>query len=54
LNSKPNQPTACNQRQAFVNEINAYVSAGILTQAQADSVLGGPLGLLAILAATPC
>lgn len=54
LNSKPNQKTACNQLQAFVNEINAYVSAGILTPAQADTVLGGPLGIEAIMASIPC
>jgi hypothetical protein len=54
LNSKPDQPTACNQLQAFINEVNAYVSAGILTQAQADTLLGGPLGIVAIMAATPC
>jgi hypothetical protein len=54
LNSKPNLPTACNQLQAFVNEVNAYVNAGILTQAQADTLLGGPLGILAIMAAIPC
>ena len=54
LNSKPEQPTACNQLQAFVNEVNAYVSAGKLTQAQADTLLGGPLGILAIMAAIPC
>lgn len=54
LNSKPDQPTACNQLQAFVNEVNAYVSAGILTQAQADTLLGGPLGIVAIMAAIPC
>jgi len=54
LNSKPNQPTACNQLQAFVNEINAYVSAGILTQAQADTLLDGPLGIKAIMTAIPC
>jgi hypothetical protein len=54
LNTKPNQPTACNQLQAFVNEVNAYVSAGILTQAQADSLLGGPLGIEAIMASIPC
>ena len=54
LNSKPDQPTACNQLQAFVNEVNAYVSAGILTQAQADTLLGGPLGVQAIMAAIPC
>ena len=54
LNSKPDQPTACNQLHAFVNEVNAYVSAGILTQAQADSLLGGPLGIEAIMASIPC
>jgi len=54
LNSKPGQPTGCNQLQAFVNEVNAYVSAGTLTQAQADTVLGGPLGVLAIMASIPC
>jgi hypothetical protein len=54
LNSKPDQPTACNQLQAFVNEVNAYVSGGKLTSAQAHSLLGGPLGVLAIMAAIPC
>jgi TRAP-type mannitol/chloroaromatic compound transport system permease large subunit len=37
-----------------VKEVNAYVSGGKLTQAQADSLLGGPLGILAIMAAVPC
>lgn len=54
LTSKPDQPTACNQLQAFVNEVNAYVAAGILTPAQADLLLGGPLGILAIMASIPC
>ena len=54
LNSKPDQPTACNQLQAFVNEVNAYVSSGKLTPAQADTLLGGPLGINAIMAAIPC
>ena len=54
LNSKPGKPTRCNQLQAFVNEVNAYVSAGTLTQAQADTLLGGPLGVLAIMASIPC
>ena len=40
--------------QSFDNEVNAYVSAGKLTQAQADTLLGGPLGILAIMAAVPC
>jgi hypothetical protein len=50
LNSKPGKPTACNQLQAFVNEVNARK----LTPAQTDSLLGGPLGILAIMAAIPC
>jgi hypothetical protein len=54
LTTKPDQPTACNQLHAFVNEVNAYVSAGILTPAQADSLLGGPLGIEAIMASIPC
>ena len=54
LNSKPGKQTGCNQLQAFVNEVNAYVSAGTLTQAQADTLLGGPLGVLAIMASIPC
>ena len=54
LTSKPGQPTGCNQLQAFVNEVNGYVSGGILTPAQADTLLGGPLGILAIMAAVPC
>ena len=54
LTSKPHQPTGCNQLQAFVNEVNAYVSAGILTPAQAGTLLGGPLGIQAIMEAVPC
>jgi hypothetical protein len=54
LTTKPDQPTACNQLQAFVNEVNAYVTSGKLTPAQADTLLGGPLGILAIMAAIPC
>ena len=50
LNSKPDQPTACNQLQAFVNEVNARH----LTAVQTNSLLGGPLGVLAIMAAIPC
>ena len=55
LNSHPSsQPTACNQLQSFVNEVNSYVSTGILTPAQANTLLGGPLGIHAIRAAVPC
>jgi hypothetical protein len=44
----------CNQLDAFVNEVNAYLQAGILTQAQVDLLLGGPLGINAIMLAIPC
>lgn len=54
LTLRPDQPTACNQLQAFVNQVNAFLHAGILTPAQADTLLGGPLGILAIMAAIPC
>lgn len=54
LTNKPDQPTGCNQMGAFANQVDAFVSAGILTAAQADSLLGGPLGLDAIMAAVPC
>ena len=53
LNSQ-SQPPACQQLQSFVNEVNAYVSTGILTAAQANTLLGGPLGVEAIRAAVPC
>ena len=46
--------TACNQLTAFVNEVNAYVATGVLTAAEANSLLGGPLGVLAIMASIPC
>jgi FIMAH domain len=46
--------TACNQLDAFVNQVNAYVSTGVLTQAQADQLLGGPLGAFAIMTAMGC
>jgi len=54
LTSKADQPTACNQLQSMVNEVNAYVAAGILTPAEADLLLGGPLGIGAIMASIPC
>jgi hypothetical protein len=54
LISKPDQPTACNQLGAFVNEVNAYESSGRLTPSQANALLGGPLGIEAIMAAVPC
>jgi hypothetical protein len=54
LASNPDHPTACNQLNAFINEVNAYVSAGILTPAQASQLLAPPLGVTAIRAAIPC
>lgn len=54
LDASRNKHTACNQLSAFVHEVNADVSAGILTPAQADSLLGGPMGVLAAMAAIPC
>lgn len=55
LNTMPSDKTAaCNQLSAFVNEVNAYVTAGILTPAQADLLLGGPLGINAIVATLAC
>lgn len=50
----PPDHAACGELNAFVNNVSAYVSAGILTQAQANSLLGGPLGVLAIMANIPC
>jgi len=46
--------TACNELTAFVNEVNDYVATGVLTAAEANSLLGGPLGVLAIMASIPC
>jgi hypothetical protein len=54
LTNRPDKKTGCNQLNAFVNEVNAYVKAGILTQAQADALLNPPLGVLAIMASIPC
>jgi len=54
LTNKAGQPTACNQLHAFVNEVSAYVKSGKLTPAQAAQLLGGPLGILAIMASIPC
>ena len=53
LNANQTNP-ACGQLQAFVNEVNDYVAQGILTKAQAATLLDGPLGIIAIMAAIPC
>lgn len=55
LNSKPpDNPAACNVMNAFVNQVNSYVANGVLTQAQANLLLGGPLGITAIMVSIPC
>jgi hypothetical protein len=54
LNNRPDKDTACNQLSAFVHEVNALEAAGILTPSQANSLLSGPLGVLAIMAALSC
>jgi hypothetical protein len=55
LNKQPPvKSTACNQLTSFVNEVNSFVAAGVLTQAQANLLLGGPLGVNAIMLSIPC
>jgi hypothetical protein len=55
LNLEPaHKPTACNQLNSFVNEVNSLVGGGVLTPAQAGLLLGGPLGVLAIMVSIPC
>ena len=46
--------TACGELEAFVNEVNDDVAEGILTTAYAATLLDGPLGAIAIMAAVPC
>ena len=50
----PNKLAACNQLNAFVNEVNSLVADGVLTSAQASQLLNGALGVNAIMAAIPC
>lgn len=47
-------PAACNLLGAFVNQVESYVSDGVLTHAQANMLLSGPLGISAIMASVPC
>ena len=54
LNAAKTTPSCNMLGNAFVNEVQAYVKAGILTQAQANALLGGPLGINAIMVAIPC
>jgi hypothetical protein len=54
LTQTPDLPSVCNQLAAFVNEVQAYVAARILTPAQASQLLDPPLGVQAIRAAIPC
>jgi hypothetical protein len=52
--SDPNTVEACNQLTSFVNEVNSLVADGVLTPAQANQLLGGGLGINAIMADIPC
>src|SRR5712692_3296440 len=52
--SHPNTVAACNQLTSFVNEVNSFVTDGVLTPAQANQLLGGGLGIYAIMADVPC
>ena len=52
--NNPHTVTACNQLNAFVNEVNSLVADSVLTPAQANQLLGGGLGVYAIMAAIPC
>jgi hypothetical protein len=49
-----NNELACLQLSAFTNIANSYVSQGFLKPAQDNLLLGGPLGVYAIMAAIPC
>jgi len=44
----------CKELNALVNEVNGNVLAGLLTKSQADSLLDGPLGMVAITVTIPC
>ncbi len=52
--NKGDKTVACNELTALVNQVKSYVATGVLTQAQANLLLGGPLGVYAIMAAIPC
>jgi len=52
--SRPASSNACGILASFVNQVNSYVATGILTRTQADRLLGGPLGMLAIESTIPC
>ncbi len=49
-----NTKNACSQLGAFVNQVNSYVATGVLTTAQANTLLGGPEGVLAVTAVLHC
>jgi hypothetical protein len=52
--SPPSNKLACSALKTFVYEVNSLVAEGVLTPAQANTLLGGPLGIYAIMAAIPC
>ncbi len=49
-----NTKLACLQLNAFTNIANSYVAQGFLRPAQTNLLLGGPLGVYAIMASIPC
>jgi len=49
-----NKAMACGQLSAFVLQVREFVSMGLLTQRQASILLGGPLGVNAVMASIPC
>ncbi len=55
INLNMNQdPPACQQLSSFVNQVLSLEAEGVLTPAEANMLLGGPLGVYAIMAAIPC
>jgi hypothetical protein len=52
--NQADNPSVCNELSAFVNEVSGYLAVHILSPTQASLLLGGPLGINAIMAAIPC
>ncbi len=49
-----NAALACSQLNAFTNIANGYVAQGFLRPAQENLLLGGPLGVYAVMNSIPC
>ncbi len=49
-----NTKNACSTLSSFVSTVNGYSTKGTLTKAQANLLLGGPLGVTAIMQSIPC